>query len=445
MADFDPNDLTRLNQMPALGPFLASNAGIGGSYPGPSFQQMPAPLERGAPQVEDLPPEATRAPPASVTAAPDPDPEQANDEEDKVSSSNSDGKNPLNDLLISKDDLKNAADAKKRAMLFGALADGLGNQQSVGNFMLGQLNPKNDSSGWVQQMSKLSDLPIEQKRTLLQQAIQDPQMEMKIAAGNPNSAVSKISSAAAQAYAQKNGMDPEAFKGKSFNEINAVAPGAMEALGKENAMLNHYKMMADMMGQRIQTQKDNQTMHAGDAFDNDKVIEPLVARRNQIALDKHTLQTADVITPSMLFELGQGMANALQGGKGAGFHAADLSSIKDAQNDLAKAESYIAGKPYNALSPEYRKYLDDTFSRLDQGYSNAISARAQAKRQGRNFSSNPAANAAMDAKVKEYSQGAGDAGGNSGPVKMIAPDGSLRMIPPDQVDAAKAAGGKVAP
>jgi hypothetical protein len=190
---------------------------------------------------------------------------------------------------------------------------------------------------------------------------------------------------------------------------------------------------ADAMGGRVLAQKDAQAQRAADVFDKDPIIKTQNDRYNQIMIDKHTLETSDVITPQIMAELSQGIATALSGGKSAGLGMTEKQELTNIQNDFAKLKQY-SGTPTNALSPENRAMFLGLFDRLQKSYGNVIAARADQLRKGRNFSNNPGGNEVYDAKHAEY-VGYRSTPKPSGQIKVSNGKETLMVDPADLVHA----------
>lgn len=159
----------------------------------------------------------------------------------------------------------------------------------------------------------------------------------------------------------------------------------------------------DSLGGRNLTMKDSQSQKAADEFDKNPILQNALTRQNQIGLDTHTITNpTTVMTPAIMDEVANGIANALQGGKSASLEGTKMQQIQSADKDFAKLRQYIADKPYGALSPENQQQLNSVLTRLHNGYGNIIAGQAQNIRKGRAFQYNDAANTVMDNKAAEY-------------------------------------------
>lgn len=103
-----------------------------------------------------------------------------------------------NPLLVTKDDLQQAADQKRKLALMGAVGDTLSNSQSFGNFFLGKMNQKmNGASKLAGQMEQQADQPVSQKLALQKQTEQAPQLQFSQDIMDPNSTPSKLTKSVA--------------------------------------------------------------------------------------------------------------------------------------------------------------------------------------------------------------------------------------------------------
>jgi hypothetical protein len=133
-----------------------------------------------------------KEPGAPLPAAPKGTGAGGDDDEDKPS------KPAPNPLLVTKDELQQAADQKRKLSLMGAMGDTLSNSQSFGNFFLGRMNQKqNGASQLAGQLSQQADQPVAQKLALQKQAEQAPQLQFSQDIMDPNSTPSKLTKSVA--------------------------------------------------------------------------------------------------------------------------------------------------------------------------------------------------------------------------------------------------------
>lgn len=156
--------------------------------------------------------------------------------------------------------------------------------------------------------------------------------------------------------------------------------------------------------QRIGNQQDRIASQAADKFDNDSLIKKSETMRQQIDLDKHTLDTATVLTPQIFNEIQIGLANAISGGRSAAVSTQDKVEFSSLEQDYLRLKQRVTNKPEDINSPEVRAMLASTMDRLSDAYKGNAYSRAKQIREGRAaaYANNPAAIKVMDAKVNAY-------------------------------------------
>jgi hypothetical protein len=207
----------------------------------------------------------------------------------------------------------------------------------------------------------------------------------------------------------------EQIQGAKGNMSKEALQATQQMLGmihqndQTNLMAQHYantERAADTrstaFADRNTIARETQAGHVGDLFDKDPVIKPQLDRLNQITLDKHTLQMGGTINSTVMNEIATGIASALGGGKGAGLHASEKQELISLGKQFAEKRSYFEDKQYNALSPDNKQFLDNLLQRLESGYGNSISRRADQIRQGRAYPANPLAQKTLDEKHQYY-------------------------------------------
>lgn len=218
---------------------------------------------------------------------------------------------------------------------------------------------------------------------------------------------------------------PDSVKKRSIvkNVFNAIRPGSGDSLVKDNmsaadlsqydpyikegisALGNAQKMQA-LAGPRedqVQIAKDNQTSHVGDIFDKDPIMNKINKQRQQIDIDKHTLQSSNGDIPvQMINEVQQGLANAISGGGSAGLGKTEQVEIQNRNTRLQSILQKVEPGVNKVHDPELVQYLSDTLDRLGNAYDNNGYSRAQQIAKGRNYKFNQSANQAMQDKVESY-------------------------------------------
>lgn len=314
---------------------------------------------------------------------------------------------------LSPDDLKAAIDKKQQIASIGALGDLLANQKSFGNFYRGSSNPHISVSGALKPQTDAIDADIALKK-------EAPGLEMqkqKLDKNSDQSAFarstlkSSLETAKQQGFVDKNFQIPASIENMNAVQIEQFLekypllkkmPELQVAKMKLESSANIANARLGQGGERINIAKDNQAAKAAGQFDTDQIMKDMTARMNQIKMDRHTIMSGGIITPQIADELSKGIANALAGGKGAGFHETDLQRIKSSERTWNEMKQYVLGKPMNALPPEQKQFLIDTLDRLEGGYGYAMQGRAKQLAVGKNYAHNPAANQAIQDKVNSY-------------------------------------------
>ena len=80
----------------------------------------------------------------------------------------------LSKYKVTPEELQDAHDSKRAALMMGAIGDGLANQQSWGNYYSGKMNAHNDVMGDAQKFAALADDNIKNKQVLMKQAQAEP-------------------------------------------------------------------------------------------------------------------------------------------------------------------------------------------------------------------------------------------------------------------------------
>jgi hypothetical protein len=157
-----------------------------------------------------------------------------------------------------------------------------------------------------------------------------------------------------------------------------------------------------ILDEKLGLQKDNQASAAAGSLDRDPLLQSTQRQLNQMDVDKHTIQSADVITPQMLHEISGGIASALNQGRSVGLGQMQMQDLSTSQTQLASLMQQLTNSPQEGASPEIKKQMIDTLDRLKEAYQKVQANRAKQIAQGRNYSHSPDAKKALDQKVQSY-------------------------------------------
>ena len=162
------------------------------------------------------------------------------------------------------------------------------------------------------------------------------------------------------------------------------------------------KPLAEARMASVENQKDRIAAEAANHFDNDKKLVGINKQRQQVALDRHTIESGQ-LTPQLLAEVQQGIGRAISGG-GGGVHEREAVALKTGQEQLARIMERVKSEPQYINNPEVKNYLLNTIDRLDEAYAQNAEARAKQIYNGRAkaYKSNPAAVEVMKSKVEDY-------------------------------------------
>ena len=333
--------------------------------------------------------------------------------------------------MLTADDLNQAQAQKQRNLMLGGIGDSLANMQSAGNFFLGHMNPHQDVSGTAQQANQIVDQGVKNKELLQKQALQAPELQYMQNAIDPNSDASKTSVQLNQALlkkyaaaAQKLSPDlaqayndaADKLSGQSAFDADKTMEPFRKIMSQEDIQGTKNQIMAAIaaahLGQgdkRIEIADHNskraddaQAAEAAAKVDSNPLIQSSQRQLNQINIDKHTLQSTQVITPQMVHEIGAGIAAALNQGKSVGLGQMEMQDMATSQTKLAQIEQMILNKPENGASPEIKQQMLDTLDRLGDSYAKVQGATAKKLAVGRNYSHNAAAQSALSDKVQTY-------------------------------------------
>lgn len=183
--------------------------------------------------------------------------------------------------------------------------------------------------------------------------------------------------------------------------------------------------------ERLGLQKGNQAARVADIFDKDRIITNLTERQQQIQRDKHTLDTADVLTPQIFNEIQIGVANAISGGRSAAVSTQNKVEFNSLETEWQNLKQRLTNSPQDIGSPEVKKYMSDLLNRLNDAYQNNMASRAEQLTKGRvgAYKNNPEAAAALQEKAASYT-----------PAKGLIKEGGGTEFEPDVINYAKTHG-----
>jgi hypothetical protein len=380
----------------------------------------------------------------------------------------------LDQLVVIPQDLQQAQAKKKALGFIGGMGDALANSQSAGNFYLGRMNPHQDVSGGLKSQMDAADQAVKNKQTLMAQAMQEPDRQRMVALLDKDSDESKAEKAqlaAAYDAMGKAGLfknSPDTLDQLKSNVGNLNGHQAMRLASspivkdfsqmamaemKNDAMAKRMAIMQANQDRNFGMKQDNQAKGAAEDLDKNPLLQASQRQINQIGIDKHTLQSTDVITPQMVHEIGAGIAAALNQGKQVGLGQMEMQDMATSQTKIAQLEQMLTNAPKNGASPEIRQQMIDTLNRLEDSYRKVQAQTAKQIAVGRNYAHNPAAQAALQDKINSYSKAPGDsslggmpsaAAGDNDMVDVTSPEGVKGSIPRKNLDKAVRRGFKPA-
>lgn len=237
------------------------------------------------------------------------------------------------------------------------------------------------------------------------------------------------------------------------------------ALGQQHATVEAGKVKAQGFEGRVNAMNDNMTASAVNKVHSDPMVKTLVGQG--MSLDKGNQILNDPnhhASWTELNEVAQDFAKVLNGGQiSSDFKLKELQS-PSFQKFMGQLKASAESDPNQPANPETVAFWQHFGNRLNSQIDTQLAQAAGRHASGMKaeFYHNPNLQPAVSDAIKTYKSGAWRSdpnitGGASAPaaaaaaapqpsaVRMIGPDGKMRMIPADQAEAAKAAGGKVAP
>jgi hypothetical protein len=307
-----------------LGPSLAMNAPVE-APPG----EIPLALRDANPQpIAPPPPPMAKAPAPKKKAQ-----KEVSEPAVKEEEAPQEAPNPYADLMVTKDDLEKAADAKKKDIGLGMMMDALANRQSWGNFYSGKMGPHHDVTSGFKQMAEMEDQPIKNKQLLLAQELKRPETEMQARMTDPNSVESKLSRDLAVAGISKLNL-PGETKQKLLESIKSANALQVNSLVDKNPMLKDV-FQQDAMGQRLammsaalqqrtalgydrlELARDKAGSSAGQAIEHDPIVMQAKKTTNNLDRALSILDGKEPVTAKSFAILQQDMINAMAPGGAA--------------------------------------------------------------------------------------------------------------------------------
>jgi hypothetical protein len=355
-------------------------------------------------------------------------------------------------MYLKPEELEKARRDKLDNSRLGAIADNLSNRQSFGNFFLKAMNPHVDASAPFKAANDAIDQKTKNKELLQGQALKAPELDMAQQGMDKSSPYAKAKQdelkMTISALAKFGQLEPDKAQAILGNAENLNAFQADKILGSLKPSVDILKAqgMLGMAGARLQQgerrlgmQQDNQAANAAGKLDSNPIMQSTQRQLNQIGIDRHTIQSAPMITPQMLHEVGNGIAMALSGGKAVGLGMAEMQSLSTLQTKYAEALQKVTNAPQEGASPEIKQQILDTLDRLEDAYKKVQGAMAKQKAVGLNYSHNPAAQQALQQKVDSYQSPE-----KTQQIKITNPKtGETLMIPPEHLQDAQKDGFEV--
>lgn len=173
--------------------------------------------------------------------------------------------------------------------------------------------------------------------------------------------------------------------------------------GKEDARDRRFAQMLGLRKEGLDIRKEGQAWQVSQGVEKHPIIVDIDTRLNQLGRDKTLLDQGGPVPAQMADELAQGVANALAGRGGAGFHAFDTQRFKSLFRTAQEFKSFIKGTPLNAMTKDQRDFLMHTIDRLEIGYQRNREAQVKKLLSDAKFRNNPAAQAVVDSKLARAS------------------------------------------
>lgn len=198
-------------------------------------------------------------------------------------------------------------------------------------------------------------------------------------------------------------MIPETMTGRQVQDSG----GLLKEMVKGGYGLQGQKAKAQGMNGLGQVRRDALNLQrdktaAGAAQTFDKSMQQYTDRINQAKIDRHTIESSEMIPSQVMEEVSTGIATLISGGKQAHVSTAEEQRLNNVESDWAKIKSYWQAHPQNAMNPTVKKQALDLIDRLTDGWGTIRDAAAKRAASGREYQNTPEARRALQTKLKEY-------------------------------------------
>lgn len=355
---------------------------------------------------------------------------------------------------------KNANAAANQQRGLGVLLSGLAKFGSGAMAASNKIAPqKVDEEGFKAAGSLLDKMP---KQVLAERDVARDQ-EMN----DPNSALSKsLRNQYSSIFGKDIGEDISAaqLEKAGFGKLLTakIAADARSDAAKQTALMRN--MMMQQRQEGLDARIDSQAKSEFEKVNKDN-INRLQNAQNIEALAAQIQAGAIIPSSNVLNQLTGDLSQLMLGSNRGGVTDREKASIDTLQGRMAKIKSFVSGHPNDALPPEYldqiineTKVLKDKYAKGMLQNTDRLSAGTKIKQKVESF--NNQANNYLQSlgydpeEVRSHYPGAQKkqqevkrepaSASTSETVRIIAPDGTIRLIPSDKVDAALKAGGKLA-
>lgn len=184
-------------------------------------------------------------------------------------------------------------------------------------------------------------------------------------------------------HAANNNLSPDMFKGQSEYEQEKLEALSKPEISGSYGMLGK-SAMADIMGQRVGVQKDNQVISAGHSFESDPILKQTTTTKNNLDRALKMLDGKTPITSQNFAILQQDMINAMAPGGAATEGKVNREMVTTLQSKLNELASKFGDvQDLRAAQPQIVQQLRDTIKGVRGDYGAAANQRI--KEIGSNF------------------------------------------------------------
>jgi hypothetical protein len=281
------------------------------------------------------PPMPMRAKPKPLLPLPD----DSDDSDDTPPPQTSAGEQApdLSQYKVTPEELQDARDNKRQALMIGSIAEPLANQQSFGNFFLGHMNQKVDTMGPAKAAADAAMDPIKDKQTLMAQAVADPKNKLQMIQelqqqqqskdmNTPGSQMAILNASITARVAGKAGVpiDEKELAGMTFQQQqdtinkNPILADAIkeDTEGKRmNAMMMRMQASQGIQQQRLNLQGEKFAAAAGK--DVESSVKPFKTVLNSLGKSESILNGTEPVTVTDLANAQQDYINSIAAGGAA--------------------------------------------------------------------------------------------------------------------------------